>query len=80
MAADEPDVPLLMLPDVPDVPEVPVLPAMPASLLFWLLDILLSVAELAPVEVCASTTDDTDAIRTKDNDRIVFDLMNSSFS
>lgn len=43
---------------------------------------LLSVEELVPVvvEVCASTTDDTDATSTKDNDRIVFDLMNSSFS
>ncbi|WP_168204885.1 hypothetical protein [Noviherbaspirillum sp. UKPF54] len=80
---EAPEAPLPMvpeLPELPDIPEAPVLPDMPASFLFWLLDMLLSVEELVPDEVCANTTEDTDATRTKDSDRIVFDLMNCSLS
>ncbi len=74
---DEPDAPLPM---VPELPEVPVLPDMPASFLLELLDIPLPVEELVPEEVCASTIEETDATRTNDSDRIVFDLMNGSLS
>lgn len=80
VAAEEPDEP--DMPEVPEVPDAPLLPAMPASFLFWPLglDMLLSVLELLPAEVCASTTEDTDATKTSERDRIVFNAMSSSLS
>jgi hypothetical protein len=82
------DVPgvLLVLPEVDapvlDVPDV--LSLVPD--LFCMLGLdevpeLLPVPESAPGLVCASTTEDTDATNTNDNDRIVvFNVMSNSLS